>query len=518
MAELTDRIGQVSGGQADRVAQIGMANQPSGLDLINQLMQLNQEQATANERVANPATLHDEMRSAPGLAAILGSLVAGGIGATVGGDTGQQLLEAGSGLMEGYAGQRSQVVASSNEAAAAQKATLDEAINQQRNRLTMLLQAQPDLFIDAETGQPVVHPMMIGFASTGTFIPINPVSNHTLLNRAKIRQELIDFGRELVATGTTPELRRKGLRLIGEGTEVEFSEEFYGLVSSGNERDILMQLLRDDTYTETSLFQAQVAAQQSGKSLLEVAELFVKKPQALDGYKMTLADEQLQALREYSRRLEQNPHINDATLSMDEKLQFLFSEPKDAYYLTLLRDKYVEDVSPSAIMSMVASNTMLIRTINELPGGQGLLQKTAEKHGVDYTDADWQHQLSVKLAEAGLPAMQTIQRQQRVENTGVMAIEIRNSIRGVDFIENAKIPNYVLNNFTDWLVLSERSDMIRGADDGIGTGVYDVAELNRRVRENVSAMINSEAAFRSAFERYEKATGLKFLPTEEGAQ
>ena len=403
---MNDKVSQVSGGQADRVAAIGQAQQPASMDLINQLVQLQQQQEQLNQ--APQASMQNELTSLPGILAMLGS----GAAAAFGGEQGR---EAGAGLMQGFMGARQGEVAAHNENLASQKATLSTAMDKQRARLIQLLQTQPDMFIDPTTGQPAVDPRLLGYAATGFMIPIDPTTNHALKSRVKTKERQFEIGKELFLKGDTADLRASGLEMIGTAHGIQWSDEMYRIAASGNEQDAYLQVMREGYFTPTSVFAAMLHAQQTGKSIVEVADQFVQDDtRGADGSTMTLPQATLVALADYGERLAANPQLNDPSLSFAEKVELAFPDAGDAPQRTLLIDKFAETgISPELLARQMESSLSIIMTLE----GMGKLPDSmVEAHGIKKSDENWAVKLAVQFTEHMGPALKSLEKQNAARN------------------------------------------------------------------------------------------------------
>jgi len=64
-----------------------------------------------------------------------------------------------------------------------------------------MLTTRPELFIDAQTGESVVDPRLLGFAATGFIIPIDPAVNYHLKQKTARAEALTKNGMELILKG-----------------------------------------------------------------------------------------------------------------------------------------------------------------------------------------------------------------------------------------------------------------------------------------------------------------------------
>lgn len=442
---LTDRVAAVSGGQDDRVAQLGLNQQPASMDLISQLVQLNQQQQELNQQ--QPATLGDDLTGLPGIIAALG---AGGAALAGGQDQGGQAAAA---FLQSFLGQRKQGIQAQNQALAGQKEMLNDAINQQRTRLTQLLQSQPDMFIDADTGLPAVDPRLLGYAATGLMIPIDPSANHAMKNRLKQTEALFDMGKTMFMEGDTAQMRAEGLRLIGQAHGVQFSEDMYRVAFTGNERDAYMQIIQDGYFTPTSVFNAMLHAQQNGLSLPQVADMFVKDTTTdAEGNVITMPQATLLALTEYGERLAADPALNDPSLSFREKVELAF--PRDAKSQTLLLDRYDESgVSPELLARQMESSLSTIMTLDQF---NMLDDDFLAPFNLSKTDPQWQTKLAVRFTEHLGPALQSLDRQQAAKSVANYRRRVVAAVQAQPGFKDAPIE--AVESWALRLVLQMKSD------------------------------------------------------------
>lgn len=406
---MDDKVSQVSGGQADRVAAAGASNTPASTDLINQLVQLQGQQEQLQQ--APQASMQKELTSLPGILALLGGGTAMALG-------GQGTQEGGAAFLNAFMGQRQGAVQAHNQGLAAQKAALNESINQQRTRLTTLLQTQPDMFIDPVTGAPAVDPRLLGYAATGMMLPIDPTTNHALKNRLKTREEQFELGKKMFTDGDTADVRIRGLDMIGAAHGIKWNDQFYQVAATGNEQAMYEHMMQEGYFTPTSVLQAMLYAQQNGLSLVEVADTFVAdKTRGLSsGGRPTMASAQLEALDLYAQRLAMNPEYNDPALSQEDRWALAFPAAGDQKYVELLRKGFTEGgISSETMMRQLNSNMAIIGTLESMGGG--VPESFLKPHGLTKDTPDWQSKLAVKLTQWSVPAMAGLDRQQAQTNT-----------------------------------------------------------------------------------------------------
>lgn len=430
---MNDRVSAVSGGYQDRVAQIGTGVQQSAsLDLVNQLNQLNQQQRQLQE--APRANMQDEMTSGPGIAALLTALLGGGIAASQGSNEG---VMAANSALQSYMGSRQGVVQNYNAGLDAQQEQINKMIDANRQRLTTLLQSQPDMFLDPETGKPAVDPRLLGYAATGYLIPINPSSNHALTNRLKTQEELIAFGKDLYLKGETAAQRANGLSMIGQGLGVQWSDQMYQTAASGNEREVYMQLLSDGYFTPDSVFAVMLKSQQESKSIVELADMFVVDTTQDKQGTLTIPQAQLKALAELSRRMEANPMLFDPQMSFEDRVMEAFPEAGEEDYRTLLLDRWNESsISKELIARQMESSLATIMTLDQM-SKDGLDQRFLDPYNISKEDADWRTQLAVQQVQHVLPALATIGRQETLRSVSYFRRQIEAQLTQMEGFQDA---------------------------------------------------------------------------------
>lgn len=490
---LTDRVAAVSGPYQDRVAQLGLNDQnQASVDLINQIAQMSQQQAQLQQQqedllAAPQASLGDEMRSTEGVLAILLSALGGGIAASQGSGQG---AEAAASALQAFMGQRQGAVEQYNQSLAAKQEQAmqlnqqsQEMLNQHRQRMITLLQAQPDMFLDPDTGQPVVDPRLLGYAATGYMIPINPWTNHALKNRTRAQEEMIEMGKKMFLEGDTAETRGMGLKLLGEANGVQWSENMYRVAASGNEREAYLELLNRGHFTPDSVFRAMLKGQQEGKSIVEVYDMFVPNLGEDATGKKTIPDAQLDALAELSRRMEANPHLFDPQLTFDDRVREAFPEPGEENYRVLLIDRWGEsEVSKELIMRQMESSLATIMTLERLLE-DGVPEEFLTPYDISKQDPDWATQLAVQFTQHLMPGLQTLEGQIVQKRVATVRTNLEHAVRGFPGFDKAP------------------EDVVRA------WSLKTVLDLKRKHTRSATGVLNYDAFF-TDLERYKTDANL----------
>ncbi len=155
-----------------------------------------------------PSTL-DRLLSPEGIIRLLGTAGAGAIGGAP--------AAAGFGL--GSVG----ALNSAAEADRAQKRKAMEELNDRhekvldrldksRNRYTTLLQSQPELFLDPETGQPTVSPKLLGIMATGDPVPLSPAAKSAIKSAGENDERRYNLLNERLTTAPDVESRKTILK------------------------------------------------------------------------------------------------------------------------------------------------------------------------------------------------------------------------------------------------------------------------------------------------------------------
>ena len=453
---MNDQVAAASGGYQDRVAQLGTNQQASAsMDLVSQLAQLDQQLQQVRETPR--ANMRDELTSTPGIVALLGSLLGGGIAASQGDNQG---LMAANSALQSYLGTRQGVVQNYNAGLDAQQEQIAKMIDANRQRLTTLLQSQPDMFIDPETGRPVVDPRLLGYAATGYLIPINPNSNHVMTNRLKSQEDLFAMGKEMYLKGDTAAMRAEGLRLIGQAHNVEWSDAMYQTAATGNEQDAYLQVIKDGYFTPDSVFAAMLHAQQNGLSIVEVADSFVVDvTQDKDGT-LTIPQAQLKALAELSRRMAADPSLWDPQLSFSDRVKEAFADAGEEEYRVLLLDRWDESaVSKELIARQMESSLATIMTLDRM-SKDGIDQRFLDPFDISKEDPDWRTQFAVQQVQHVLPALATIGRQETTRGITFYRGQVEKTVSQLDGFRDA--PPEVVRTWARRYVLNMKQKHSKG--------------------------------------------------------
>lgn len=501
---LTDQVAGVSGPYQDRVAQIGLNNQSqANLDLINQLTQMNQQYAQLEKNqqdlAAQPdANLGEDLRSTEGIVALLGALLGGGIAASQG--SGQGVEAAGSAL-QSYIGTRGSMVdqynqslATKREQAAQMTEQSQEMLNQQRQRLITLLQSQPDMFLDPETGQPAVDPRLLGYASTGYMLPVNPWTNHALKNRTRMQEEMIAFGKKLFLEGDTAETRAQGLRVLGQSMGVQWSDAMYRVAASGNERDAYLQLIEDNYFTPDSIFGAMLKGQQEGKSIVEVFDMFVPELGADETGRKTIPQAQLDALAELARRMEANPHLFNPELTFDDRVREAFADPGEENYRVLLIDRWGEsEVSKELVLRQMESSLATIMTLERLLE-KGVPEEFLTPYGISKNDPDWATQLAVQFTQHMMPGLKSLEGQTVQRRVSTVRYGLERAVAGFPGFNQA--PEDVVRAWALMTVLQTKKKHTDTVSQVLDYDAF-IADINK-YKTNAQTAVDSFLTFYTA--------------------
>jgi len=438
---LTDMVQQVSGGFGDRVAQAGDP-QAASMDLVSQLIEMQSQQAQLQQNqdqmlampMMSPST--EVPQSVPGQSPLIPTLLAllgGGIAAATG--SGQGLEAAATGLETYLAAKKAkeddwmqgQMNAVEQETARAesynkhlrhQQDTAIElntqamnALDKKRQRLLSLMQTNLDAFVDPDTGKPVVDPRLLMWGATGYRIPINPLAKRELDQRTSRQEKMIEMGIDWINDADTPMQRVAGLSLIGRAMDVEWSDEMYKLAETGNEREVWLQLLTDDTFTGDSVMFAWSRAILEGKSVHEVVGSLVKTPPEAGDKIDTIPKAELAAMGELAKRIQANPVLQDPDLSFNELVMEAFPDQVDVQNRTLLLDRWgAEGVSAELVANQMRSSMATIMTLNEFIQG-GVPQKYLDPYGISREDPDWVAKLAIAHTQHIAPALSGLEQQ-----------------------------------------------------------------------------------------------------------
>ena len=160
--------------KADMLAQL-LENSSALYDELGKARVLDQQY---NNMAAQktPSTL-DRLLSPEGIARLLGTAGAAAIGgAPAAAGFGLGSLQSLDAAAEADRAQKRLAMEELNK----QRDKVQEQLDKSRNRFTTLLQSQPELFIDPETGKQTVSPKMLGVYATGEPIPLSPTAKRAL--------------------------------------------------------------------------------------------------------------------------------------------------------------------------------------------------------------------------------------------------------------------------------------------------------------------------------------------------
>ncbi len=408
MADLTNKVSATSGALPDRIAAQA-APDANSVDLIQQLTQLTQQQQQLQQQ--EPASAMGEMGSLKNIIPLILGL---GGSALVGGRQGALM---GANFASSFMGQKQLQAAEKNQQRVGQMKMLNDSIDSQRGRLIQLLQAQPDMFVDPETMQPTVDPRLLGYASTGLMIPIDPSSNYKLKRRLKGQEEQFAVGRDMFENGGTPELRVEGLRVMGSSLGVEWSQNVMDAAVQGNEAGIWESLLTDDNFTPQSVTGAMAHARRNNMSILDVATMLVPVDKAVGG-DITIPEATLAALDEYADILRQNPEFNDPMLTLQEKIELAF--PDEADKVLLLMEKFGEGgVSPTTMANQVESSVAMFTMLDQM--APGALDPMLRKVGLSKDDPAWVSKLATRSVEFVMPTLVQMDRENATRRVSSMS-------------------------------------------------------------------------------------------------
>lgn len=143
----------------------------------------------------------DTMRSTGGVATSVGALLAAALGRP---DVGTGMLD---GLMKGAAAR----VESEQSGLDAKAEALRDEIKSGRSSLSMLFQARPESFLDAE-GRDVIDPVVLGRAMTGLPIPLSAAAMVAQQKRTTSEEAIMNTALRAMLTAETQEGRVAALR------------------------------------------------------------------------------------------------------------------------------------------------------------------------------------------------------------------------------------------------------------------------------------------------------------------
>lgn len=331
MAKLDELVGQLSGGQPDRIAALAPpsgggggggtpppANQEATTDLLNQLFATQQKIEKMGEQ--KPQGVTDQLTSLPGILSLLAAGGSAAFGGQAGMEGGAALINSLVGGMQGNkAGEQAQINADRGE--------MMGLLEAQRQRLSTMLTNRPEMFIDSATGEPLVDPRVLMVAATGMSIPVNPAVNYNLTKQTQATKIAVDMGMNLALNGDTPQKVEQGVMIVDNALNLNLSPEFYTALMGQDERGQIDSLLRNpglDTGSILSMWQYIRAT--PGKSLRDADVIGMITPSIntdAAGGKLTIPDRVLQLTQEYSKVL---AAAGPATqnLSFEETIDFVW--------------------------------------------------------------------------------------------------------------------------------------------------------------------------------------------------
>lgn len=466
MAQLNDLVGKMSGSMPDRLANMGKPTDNS-TELVNQLLQLQQKQESLNAAAANAPTMRDKLLSAPGLIAMLGSAAAGAAGAP----------DVANGLAQGFlSGAQADVAGQQSSIENARKATMD-MIDSQRQRLSTMLTSRPDMFIDPQTGQPLVDPRVLGYASTGYLLPINPASNYILTKRDERTKALVEMGTKLMMDGDTADKRNRGATIVSNALNLGLSKDFFDAISGMDETDAWQELIGNPKIDTVSALEAWRYATQNGLPLATPEVLEMLSPDLTRGQgKFTIDDKVLTLVGKFNQRMAaMDPMLADQ-MSLDQKIDAVFGtdETGDAALMKryfMGNDAFGTGISGGQMLNMMQR----IGEIQVMMFGMNPNAKFFTDRGITSIDQVWSN-----VGSSMASAVSYVQEAQGVQ-AGVQTGMAYRRISEALYADNSNMSYAELMSTTGDVVTA----MLRDATDET-TKRVDVVKFNQLVDEYIN--------------------------------
>lgn len=421
MPEMNDLVAQTSGGQASRVAAQG--NPDANADLVAQLVQNTQQQNQLAQAQKDVPNLGDHLKSPEGIAAIL-SMLAG----VSTGD--QQIGDAATGFAGGFMEQRQSESAQQSATIAKAQADTQKMLEANKQRLSTMITSRPELFVDPETGKSVVDPRLLGYASTGFMLPVDPGAAHALATQTANQKTMVQVGTKLMLEGDTPEKRRQGGVIMRTAMGLDLSDEFFDAIAGQDETKRWETLLGNDNIDTASGLRAWTFATQNGRNMADPEVIGMLLPGTGDtSGKYTIQDKTLDLVGEFTKIM----GTADGTLQnapLSDQVDFAFAGREGDIALMkkhfLGDDAFGSGINGNQMLNMLQSSGQMLTMMFMMAPDSSFLKNM----GIEQPEDIWK--VVGKLSDSAIAYAQDAQAAQTSQNVGLKINQLATSMRDQD--------------------------------------------------------------------------------------
>ena len=314
---------------------------PRLMNLMRQNVDVTSRLGTARE--AEPKGVLDRLTSTGGLATAGVGILSSLFGAP---EVGVPLLQ---GLLQGV----TQATQDEKQGMLDTISGLQKELKDQQQRVTTLLQSQPELFLDS-MGENMVDPEFLGLLS-GLPISISPASKGKIQSRSETQKRSISVWTDLLKQAETPNQKFAAAQGLSEAADLDMTEAQLATFLEATDEASLINMFLDSADVNTVL-SAALAAQTNDASILDPPYLamIAGKPKTPSSY----SDEKNRMTLQYWKQFEEWRKTPQGMLVSEEtpiiQLEAWGAEPDNGAGLLFLTSTLIKDPKGEAITGIRA--------------------------------------------------------------------------------------------------------------------------------------------------------------------
>lgn len=472
MADTLDSlVSQNSGSQPSRAAASGQT-QESTNDLLNQLVSMQSKIDQLRQARAEVPSPTSQLTSLPGLLSLLAA----------GGATAAGAPEAGAGVLKGFMAQAGAQQADEQAQLDAQRKETIDLLESNRQRLTTMLTNRPEMFVDSETGDPLVDPRVLMHASTGFMMPINPGINHRLAKQTEHTRQLVALGADLILRGDTPEKRRRGGMLINTALGLNLDDTFFADIATMDETSAWEAIVGNRNLDTISSLAAWKYASENGLRLADPKVISMLAKSAIpEGGELTIDKYTLSLINKFNQAVEQmGPAVQN--MSLADQIDAVFGDTNEGDGALLKRyfmgtDAFGTGLKGEQLWAMMQQAGELLKTMYTTKPDSKFLRD----RGINSPDDIWSEKGVGDLVSSAVAWAQIANRDAFSQGYGVQIRELAKALAAQQAKQNTTKSLAQLFTEADGIARKFKEEATSA------TGRLDVDAFNQKVRTYVES-------------------------------